>query len=99
PGIDAVGLAGQRSKPLDLLGVGDLDLPARQLELVVDEAGAVHRLDRGADWLSVAIQPSREPSEAVPVRRRGTDLDGVPVLGERVKVEPLAAKVKSNVQH
>jgi hypothetical protein len=27
---------------LDLLGVGDGDLPAGQLELVMDEAGAVH---------------------------------------------------------
>jgi hypothetical protein len=26
--------------------IGDLDLPAGELELVVDEAGTVHRLDR-----------------------------------------------------
>jgi hypothetical protein len=45
PGVDPVGLAGQRRQALHLLRVGDLDLPAGQLEPVVHEAGAVHRLD------------------------------------------------------
>jgi hypothetical protein len=40
--VDAVGLAGQRCQPLDARSVGDLDLPAGELELVVDKAGARH---------------------------------------------------------
>jgi hypothetical protein len=35
--------------------VGDLDLPALPLERVVDEAGAGHRLDHGADRLVVDL--------------------------------------------
>jgi hypothetical protein len=42
PGVDPVGLTGKRGQAFDLLGVGDGHLPAGQLELVVDEAGAVH---------------------------------------------------------
>jgi hypothetical protein len=42
PGVDSVCLAGKRGQAVDLLGVGDGDLEAGQLELVVDEAGAVH---------------------------------------------------------
>jgi hypothetical protein len=53
PGVDPVGLARQRRQSLRLLRVGDLDLPAGELEPVVHEAGAVHRLDRGADRCAV----------------------------------------------
>jgi hypothetical protein len=35
PGVDLVGLAGQRGQAFDLLYVCDLDLPARQLQLVI----------------------------------------------------------------
>jgi hypothetical protein len=35
-GVDLVGLAGKRSEALDLLRVGDLDVPAILLERVVD---------------------------------------------------------------
>jgi hypothetical protein len=45
PGIDPVRLAGQRGEPLHLDRVGDPHIPTSQLELVVDEAGAAHRLD------------------------------------------------------
>ena len=37
PGVDPVGLTGKRRQPLHLLRVGDLDLPADELELVVHE--------------------------------------------------------------
>src|SRR5207249_8157152 len=39
PGVDPVGRAGKWCQPLDLARIGDLHLPAPQLELVVDEAG------------------------------------------------------------
>jgi hypothetical protein len=34
-----------RRQPLDLLGLGDLHIPAGQLQMVVHVAGAIHRLD------------------------------------------------------
>jgi hypothetical protein len=49
--VDLVGLAGKRRQTLDLLGVGDLHVPALLLERVIDEAGAGHRLDDGTDGL------------------------------------------------
>jgi hypothetical protein len=59
--VDLVGLAGQRREALDLLGVGDLHVPALLLERVVDEPGAGHRLDDGADRFCVdRVDPPRE---------------------------------------
>src|SRR5262245_2453316 len=48
PGVDPVGLAGERGEVFHLLCVGDLDLPASEFEPVVHEARAVHRFDCGA---------------------------------------------------
>jgi hypothetical protein len=63
PSVGPVGLAGQRGQALDLLGVGDGDLPAGQLELVMDEPGAAHRLDRCPHRLSVgSVWPTRPRS-------------------------------------
>jgi hypothetical protein len=57
PGVDPVGLAGQRCEALRLLRVGDLDLPALKLEPIVHETRTVHRLDRGADRRAVTSEP------------------------------------------
>jgi hypothetical protein len=70
--VDLVGLAGQGSEALDLLRVGDLDRPALGLERVVDEPGAGHRLDHGADGLAVdLVDPPSERSQRVDVGRNG----------------------------
>ena len=70
--VDPVGLAGQRRQPLDLLGVGDLDLPALLLERVVDDPGAGHRLDDRADGLPVdLVDAPGEPAQRVGVGWRG----------------------------
>ncbi len=39
PGVEIVGLGGERGEALGLGGVGDLDIPTGELELIVDEAG------------------------------------------------------------
>jgi len=65
----------------------------------VDEAGAVHRRDRGGDRLAVAGEPCGEPAQAVDVRRGSPDVDASAVLAEGEVVEAAAAKVESNVQH
>ena len=68
--VGLVGLAGQGRKPLDLLRVGDLDLPALLLERVVDEPGAGHRLDDRPDGLGVdLVEPAREPPQGLDVGR------------------------------
>jgi hypothetical protein len=69
PGVDAIGLARQRCESLYFLRVGDLDLPAVELEPIVHEPGAVHRLDRGADRLAVTLEPLAQAAESVRVRR------------------------------
>src|SRR6266545_543891 len=97
PGIDRVGLAGQRRDPARLGRVGDPHVPAGELEPVVDEAGAAHRLDH-SDHVRIA-QSLRELGQPVRVRRDGADLDTLTVTGEGLPVEALAAEVQSDVQH
>jgi hypothetical protein len=76
PGVDPVGLAGQGCEPFHFLRVRDLDLPARQFEPVVHEAGPVHRLDRGTDRRAMTIEPLRQSAQTIAIRWRRTDLDG-----------------------
>jgi hypothetical protein len=99
PGVDAVGLAGQRRQPLHLLRVRDLDLPTRQLEPVVHEAGAVHRLDRGADRRAVPSDALAQALQSIDIRRRRADLDRNTFIIEQVEVEALAAEIQTGVQH
>jgi hypothetical protein len=58
PRVDPIGLAGQRREALDLDRVGDRDRPAAQLQLVVDEAGAGHRLDHRRHRLPELTEPA-----------------------------------------
>jgi hypothetical protein len=86
--IDLVGLASQGREALDLLRVGDLDVPAFLLERVVDEPGAGHRLDDGADGLGVdLVDPPGEGSERVDVRRDGELVEVLASLREQADVE------------
>jgi hypothetical protein len=90
PSIDLVGLGRQGGQAPDTLGVGDQDLPARELEAVVDEAGAVHRLDRGPDRLALSRYPSSERSERIGVRSDSGHQGARAVLTEYVHIEPLS---------
>jgi hypothetical protein len=45
------------ASPFYLPRVGNLHLPAGELEPVMHEAGIVHRLDRGADRLAAEFEP------------------------------------------
>jgi hypothetical protein len=98
PGVDAVGLAGQWREALDLLGVGNLDLPAELLEAVVHEARAGHRLDRrlhATKWR----QPRRQASEPVRVRGHGGLRHRRPVAVDDTDVDALATQIQSGVKH
>jgi len=99
PGIDLVGLGGQGCEALDLHRVGDLDVPAIQLELVMDEAGPVHRLDRRAHLLPVAGDPGDELAEPEDLGRGRGHLDRPAILVEDAHIKPLARQVQSGVQH
>ena len=87
------------ASPLTFWASAISDLPPRELEPVVAEAGSVHRLDRGADRPTVQREASSEAVEAVGIRWRRADLDGLTVGIEQVIVEPLAAQIESGVQH
>src|SRR5438552_12437827 len=99
PSVDPVGLAGQRCEALHLLRIRDLDLPARQLEPIVHEPRAVHRLDRRADRLAMPIESSRQAEQAVGIRRCGTNFDGRSLTVKQMEVETLAAEIQTGVQH
>lgn len=98
-GVDAVGLAGERSQSLDALSVGDLHVPPCQLELVVDEAGAVHGFDGRSDGFTVASQAEGQGAEPAGFRESTRDFHRLALVGENVYVHSLSAEIESNVQH
>jgi hypothetical protein len=92
--VDLVGLAGQRRQALDLLGVGDLDLPAFLFERVVDEPRARHRLDHRVDGLAVDLgDSSGEGPQRVDVGWDGELVEMLSPLGEQADVELLSTQV------
>ncbi len=99
PGVDPVGLGGERGEPLDLHRVGDLDIPAEKLEGVVHEASPVHRLDRRGHLLAVPADDPNQRPQGITVGSDSRDLDRPTVLVEHVHIEPLARQVQSGVQH
>ena len=93
-------LQAKRREALDLLGVGDLDVPALLLERVVDEPGAGHRLDDGADRLTVdLLDSSREPSQRLDVRGDGELVEVLPSVGEQTDVDLASTEIQSGMQH
>ena len=65
----------------------------------MDEAGAIHRLDRRADRLAVAIHPGDQGPQRIGVGADGGHLDRPAILVEQVHIKPLARQVQSGVQH
>jgi hypothetical protein len=65
----------------------------------VDEARAVHRLERGANRFAVTREPAAQPAQAVGVGRGGAELDRGVLVVEQVEVETLAAEIQSGLQH
>jgi hypothetical protein len=97
PGVDLVGATAQGCEGLGPSGVGDPDVPAGALELVVDEAGAGHRFDDGHHRLMAeVVDQSRQP---VAVRHDGARAGELVVRLPGVPVESFAAEVESDVQH
>jgi len=99
PGVDAVGLAGERREPLHLLRVCDLDLPAGELEPIVHEPCPVHRLDRRPNRSAMTLETLTQAVQAISIRRRCPDLDRRTVDVEEMKVETLATEIQTGVQH
>ena len=93
--VDPVGLARQRRQRPRPLRIGDPHIPPGQLELVVDKAGAVHRLnDRDDLAIAQSMHKLRKPIEIgrhrARVDERSIDAAGLPV-------EALAAEIESGV--
>src|SRR5262249_23724526 len=78
---------------------GDLDLPTVQLEPIVHEASAVHRLDRGTDRLGVSSDALAQVMQSISVRWSRAALDRRTLSIEQVKVETLATEIQAGVQH
>jgi hypothetical protein len=89
-GVDLVGLGCEWGEALDLDRVGHLDVPAPALELIVDEASAVHRLDHTGDRLAVPGHERCECPQSIGVRSDRGHLDRGAVLIHDVYIEPLA---------
>ena len=73
PGVDLVRLAGQWRQPFGLERIGDPHVPARELEPIVHEARAVHRLDH-REHLRIAQSPNK-PGQPVGVGRHRPTLE------------------------
>jgi hypothetical protein len=99
PRVDPVGLARQWRQPFDLLRVGDLHLPAAQLELVVDEPGAVHRPGRRDHRLPQPGDLAGQPTQPVNVWWRGGDLYRLARFVHQMHIHPLARQIQPCVQH
>jgi hypothetical protein len=72
PGIDPVGLAGQRRQTLDLLRIGDLDLPAGQLEGCTNRAPFIDSIGRGPACRATRSLRRCSPSASGGVAPRST---------------------------
>jgi hypothetical protein len=81
------------------LGVGDLHLPATPLEAVMDDAGAVHRLDRGADRHRAIrlANVAGEARQAVGVRRRRAGFEPLAPFAEQAEVKTLTAEIQTGI--
>jgi hypothetical protein len=97
--VDLVRLGSEWRTALGLDRVRDRDVPAAELECVVDEACPGHRLDRRTHFLAVAQDMCRQRPERVRIRTNGRHLDRAAILIEHVHIEPLSRQVQSGVQH
>ena len=87
PGVDAIGLAGQGRHAFDPLGIGDRDLPAAELEGVVDEARVVHRLDGRPHWRTVCGKTLCKATQPVAVGWCRRDRQLLTVLIEQAHIQ------------
>ena len=81
------------------MSVGDLHLPARELELVVHKPGAVHRLDRRVDRGAEPADPLDLHDQSTPVRRRYGHRQRRPRLVHHVNIKSCSTQVQPNVHH
>jgi hypothetical protein len=92
-------LAASGASPLTKPRVGDLHVPAAQLELVVHEAGAGHRLDRRRHRLAELPDPGDQRGQPAAVRRRGGYQHRRARLIHDMHIHTRPAQVQPDVQH
>jgi Molybdopterin oxidoreductase len=91
-GVTAAGAA-------DLDRVSDLHLPAAQLQLIVDKAGAGHRLDRRRHQLTELTDPGRQRGQPAGVRRRRRHQHRRAHRVHDMHIQASPAQIQPNVQH
>jgi hypothetical protein len=94
PRVDPVSLARQRRQALDVGRVRDLDLPPALLELVMDEPGAVHRLDRCHHRLAQPDDLADQAAQPASIRRCRGHLDRLTCFIHQVHVQAVARQVQ-----
>ncbi len=99
PGVDPVGLGRERGKGPGPGRIGDEDIPAGELEGVVDEMGAVHRFDDRGHLLTGPCEPADEILQRPPLGRHRSHRDRLACFVEHVHIDLLARQVQSRVQH
>jgi hypothetical protein len=87
------------ARPLTFCAVGDLDLPARQLQLVMHEPGAVHRLDRRMDRAAEPADPVGQHRQPGAVRRGRGHRQSCARLVHHVNIQPRSTQVQPHVHH
>jgi hypothetical protein len=97
--IDLVCLAGERGESFDLYRVGDIDAPPSQLQLVVNEAGAIHRLDRRVHGFLMLLESTDEGTQAPTIRRHPPGVDTLARVVHHVDVHSFLAEIQANMQH
>ena len=66
----------------------------------MDEPGAGHRLDHGADGLAVnLLDPAGECLQRIGVGRNGELVEMLSSIGEQTDIELAATEIESSVQH
>jgi hypothetical protein len=99
PGIDLVRLTSEGREAPYALHLRDLDFPAGERELVVDESGSVHRFDRRFDGSAELRHLTNEVRESICIRRPRSDRAPVARFVKDTNIEAMPAQVKSDVHH
>jgi hypothetical protein len=97
-GVDAVGLAGKRREPFDLLGVGDEDIPAQLLQRVVHEPRTGHRLDH-RPHPHAQPDPLDQAPQTVVVARTGELADHLSLVADQADIDPAPTEIQPSMQH
>jgi len=97
PGVDLVGLGREWREALGLGRIGDEHIPAVALQLVMDEAGPVHRLDGRGHRATEPSDPLRQRAQGIGIGMDSERGDRLATLIEDMDLESPARQVQAGV--